>query len=190
MTASTFILLFLPWLPPFAPISGIFQPISRIFPFARGLFEDKVANFWCASNVLFKWKTWASRGFLVQLSTGLTAMGFLPGVVGLVRSGAAMSKTKIEPSSLKSEEKTAKETPPFLPLLPYALLTSSMSFFLFSFQVHEKTILLPLLPITLLLSGAPVGSSVYSWGVLVNNVAVFRLDHLFCWRALLTLKFL
>jgi hypothetical protein len=63
-----------------------------------------------------------------------------------------------------------------------------MSFFLFSFQVHEKTILLPLLPITLLLSGAPVGSSVYSWGVLVNNVAVFRLDHLLCWRALLTLK--
>jgi alpha-1,3-glucosyltransferase len=58
-----------------------------------------------------------------------------------------------------------------------------MSFFLFSFQVHEKTILLPLLPITLLLSGAPVDSSIYLWGVLVNNVAVFRLDRPFCGKA-------
>jgi alpha-1,3-glucosyltransferase len=49
-----------------------------------------------------------------------------------------------------------------------------MSFFLFSFQVHEKTILLPLLPITLLLSGAPLDSTVFGWGALANNVAVFR----------------
>ncbi|CRK28273.1 hypothetical protein BN1723_018345, partial [Verticillium longisporum] len=26
--------------------------VHRIFPFARGLFEDKVANFWCALNVV------------------------------------------------------------------------------------------------------------------------------------------
>ena len=37
-----------------------------------------------------------------------------------------------------------------LPLLPYALLTCSISFFLFSFQVHEKPTLVPLLPLTLL----------------------------------------
>jgi alpha-1,3-glucosyltransferase len=49
-----------------------------------------------------------------------------------------------------------------------------MSFFLFSFQVHEKTILLPLLPITLLLSGAPIDSTIFGWGALANNVAVFR----------------
>jgi alpha-1,3-glucosyltransferase len=49
-----------------------------------------------------------------------------------------------------------------------------MSFFLFSFQVHQKTILLPLLPITLLLSGASMDSTVFGWGMLVNNVAVFR----------------
>jgi alpha-1,3-glucosyltransferase len=70
---------------------------------------------------------------------------------------------------------TATQTPtPTLPLLPYALLTSSLSFFLFSFQVHEKTILVPLLPMTILLSGAAVGSSVHEWGALVNNVGVFR----------------
>jgi len=175
VTASTFILLFLPWLPPFAPLSEILQPISRIFPFGRGLFEDKVANFWCASNVVFKWKIWFSRWFLVKLSTILTTLGFLRSVVGLIRSGVAMSNTR---SGSMGDDKSVKDVPPFLPLLLYALLTSSMSFFLFSFQVHEKTILLPLLPITLLLSGAPVDSPIYSWGVLANNVAVFRLDHL------------
>ena len=70
---------------------------------------------------------------------------------------------------------SSRSTPaPVLPLLPYALLTSSMSFFLFSFQVHEKTILVPLLPLTLLLSGASNSSFTFELGVLVNNVAVFR----------------
>jgi alpha-1,3-glucosyltransferase len=169
VTTSMFLLLFSPFLPPFASFSAILNPISRIFPFARGLFEDKVANFWCASNVVFRWKAWASRGLLVKLSTFFTALGFLPAVVGLLRAGIQHSQNFNKEVVLVKKEQT-----PFLPLLPYALLSSSMSFFLFSFQVHEKTILLPLLPITLLLSGASVDSTVYSWGALVNNVAVFR----------------
>lgn len=172
ITTSTFLLLFLPFLPPFATFSAILGPISRIFPFDRGLFEDKVANFWCASNVIFKWKAWASRGFLVKASTLLTALGFLPAVVGLLRAGIQHSQNL---NKQAAEVTVKKEQTPFLPLLTYALLSSSMSFFLFSFQVHEKTILLPLLPITLLLSGASVDSTVYLWGALVNNVAVFRL---------------
>lgn len=39
--------------------------------------------------------------------------------------------------------------------LIYALSSCSLAFFLFSFQVHEKSILLPLLPITLLYSSHP-----------------------------------
>ena len=170
VTTSTFLLLFLPFLPPFASSSAILNPISRIFPFDRGLFEDKVANFWCASNVIFKWKAWASRGFLVKVSSFFTALGFLPAVVGLLRAGIQHSQNLDK----QAEVAVKKEQTPFLPLLIYALLSSSMSFFLFSFQVHEKTILLPLLPITLLLSGASVDSTVYLWGALVNNVAVFR----------------
>ncbi|GLB38327.1 putative ALG6 ALG8 glucosyltransferase family protein [Lyophyllum shimeji] len=173
VTVITFLLLFLPFLPPFAPISAVLDPITRIFPFARGLFEDKVANFWCASNVVFKWKNWASRASLVKLSTGFTALGFLPTVFITLRAAV-----KLQPNgsaqSQQSDRAKATHTP-FLPLLPYALLNSAMSFFLFSFQVHEKTILLPLLPMTLLLSAAHVDSTVYSWGVLVNNVAVFSM---------------
>jgi len=88
--------------------------------------------------------------------------------------GLAFNTPIISINKLKLLSKKNQQTP-FLPLLTYALLSSSMSFFLFSFQVHEKTILLPLLPITLLLSGASVDSTVYSWGVLVNNVAVFSM---------------
>ncbi len=152
---------------------GILDPVTRIFPFARGLFEDKVANFWCASNVAFKWKIWMSRETLVKLSTALTAAGFLPSVIGLIYSGYRLGASE-QPSLQTSKEKSAPPSMPLLPLLPYALLASSMSFFLFSFQVHEKTILVPLLPLTLLLSGSATTSSTFQLGVLVNNVAMFR----------------
>jgi alpha-1,3-glucosyltransferase len=38
------------------PIHQVAQLVHRVFPFARGLFEDKVANFWCALNILYKLK--------------------------------------------------------------------------------------------------------------------------------------
>jgi alpha-1,3-glucosyltransferase len=172
ITVSSFMVLFLPfYLPPFAPsFRHILNPVSRIFPFNRGLFEDKVANFWCASNVVLKWRERVSRSMLVRFSAGLTALGFLPSVGVMLNSGWRMRLSTI--SSTEQEEQ--ENQMPFLPLLPYVLLASSFSFFLFSFQVREKTILVPLLPMTLLLSGAPVDSSVYAWGVLVNNIGVFR----------------
>jgi alpha-1,3-glucosyltransferase len=179
VTLSTFILLFLPWLPPFASFSAIFQPAIRIFPFSRGVFEDKVANFWCASNVIVKWKTKASTGTLVKLSTLLTAFGFLPSVIGLLRAGVTTAPSpilnkEIAPEGALPKSGVSRETPTLLQLLPYGLLTSSMSFFLFSFQVHEKTILLPLMPMTLLLTNANFDTTEYHWGLLFNNVSVFR----------------
>jgi alpha-1,3-glucosyltransferase len=33
------------------------QVIYRVFPFGRGLWEDKVANTWCATNILIKWRS-------------------------------------------------------------------------------------------------------------------------------------
>lgn len=183
-TVTSFLVLFLPfYLPPLAPsVRAIMDPITRVFPFNRGLFEDKVANFWCASNVALKWRERLGRGALVKLSAGLTALGFLPGVGIMLGAGWRMRLATTKKTTATTTT-TTKETAqrqgdenqaPFLPLLPYALLASSLSFFLFSFQVHEKTILVPLLPMTLLLSGAPVDSSVYAWGVLVNNIGVFR----------------
>lgn len=48
---TTFGLLFSPWL---SSIDDIKQVFIRIFPVARGLYEDKVANVWCAINVVIK----------------------------------------------------------------------------------------------------------------------------------------
>ena len=174
VTIAAFAILFLPFLPPIAPASTILDPITRIFPFNRGLFEDKVANFWCATNVVLKWKVWAAQGILVKLSAALTALGFLPAVATLLFSGYKLQVKHATSNDVTTNEtKTAKQTP-LLPLLPYALLTSSLSFFLFSFQVHEKTILVPLMPMTLLMSGSSPGEHTFELGMLMNNVAMFR----------------
>lgn len=181
VTLSSFIVLFAPFLPPLAPISTFLAAISRIFPFARGIFEDKVANFWCFTNVtLVKWKPLflGKEGRLIKVSAALTIVGFLPAVFGLLWGAYKMrlrSHSREPEARAISFGTTARTPSPTLPLLLYALLTTSMSFFLFSFQVHEKTILLPLLPLTLLLSGATAGDEVYSWGVLGNVVGVFSM---------------
>ncbi|EJD50390.1 glucosyltransferase [Auricularia subglabra TFB-10046 SS5] len=157
VTSLGFLLMFLPWVwPPRALFDG---PVTRIFPFARGLFEDKVANFWCASDVVLKWRRWLPRSALLRLSTLFTAAGFLPALVLLLRAGWRAQPTKDRHGA-------------HLALLPYALFTTALSFFMFSFQVHEKSILLPLLPLALCMAG---DTAVWDWGVLVNNVAVFSM---------------
>lgn len=98
----------------------------RCFPFARGLFEDKVANFWCFTNTFFKLRKLEGMIELPRLSLFFTIMSILAPVMVI---GAVPRKS----------------------LLPYALASSAWGFFLFSFQVHEKSVLLPLLPMTLLL---------------------------------------
>ncbi|KAH9986714.1 glycosyl transferase [Russula vinacea] len=140
VTAGTFFLLFIPFLPPLAPISAILDPITRIFPFNRGIFEDKVANFWCASNVVLKWRLWASQSTLMRLSTLFTFLGFLGAAIApisawlrLRNQDRATTRTQVVPSVMQT-------------VLLLALLNSSMSFFLFSFQVHEKTICFPCYP--------------------------------------------
>jgi alpha-1,3-glucosyltransferase len=105
------------------------QAIHRCFPFARGLFEDKVANFWCALNTIYKLRKLSHLIPLERLSLFATLMSILPACLII---GSNPSK----------------------PLLPYALASSAWGFFLFSFQVHEKSVLLPLLPMTLLLGSA------------------------------------
>jgi alpha-1,3-glucosyltransferase len=149
--------------------------VSRIFPFNRGLFEDKVANFWCASDVIVKWRRWLAAPGLVRLSTIFTAVAFAPMVWGLLNGGWLAAKKKQGDNELQ-DKKRIEASCPTLVLLPYALLTSSLSFFLFSFQVHEKSVLLPLLPATLILSGGERGGAGedWEWGILFNNVAVFR----------------
>jgi len=103
------------------------QCIHRIFPFARGLFEDKVANFWCAAHTFHKLHRYPIS-LLQRVSLGATGLAILPACLALL----------VHPERR---------------ILPLSLAVSSWGFFLFSFQVHEKSVLLPLLPMTLLLGG-------------------------------------
>lgn len=103
------------------------QAIHRIFPFARGLFEDKVANFWCALHTFYKLKHFPADA-LQRVSLAATVLSILPAsVIVFLR--------------------------PQKSLVPVAFASTAWGFFLFSFQVHEKSVLLPLLPMTLLLAG-------------------------------------
>jgi hypothetical protein len=49
------------------------QVVTRIFPLRRGLFEDYVSNFWCATSVAIKWKqVGALGGVTLQNSSSRT----------------------------------------------------------------------------------------------------------------------
>ena len=130
------------------------QSMHRCFPFARGLFEDKVANFWCALNTVFKLKKFEGLVPLPRLSLFATFIAVLPSSLVI---GAIPKKS----------------------LLPYALASSAWGFFLFSFQVHEKSVLLPLLPMTLLLASKNGLSKEYrawiGWANLVGCWTMFPL---------------
>lgn len=113
------------------PTGQVLQVLRRIFPVARGLFEDKVANFWCAMDVAFKLRQRFSQddsNVLLQMCTVSTLTLSLPSNLLLL----------LKPTKMN-----------FI----FSLLNTSTVFFLFSFQVHEKSILLVALPLVLYLSG-------------------------------------
>lgn len=111
----------------YAPLFQLTQIVHRVFPFSRGIFEDKVANAWCAIHTFYKLHRFET-GVLQQVALGTTFASIVAPCAIIFRHPRA---------SL---------------LLP-ALASTSWGFFLFSFQVHEKSVLLPLLPMTLLLGG-------------------------------------
>lgn len=154
--AMSVIITILTLILPFILLGDINQPlqiIHRMFPFARGLFEDKVANFWCATNVLIKYGSIFTGAQLRNLSLSLTILNIFPACLVVF---------------ITAENPTIQKR-----LLPWCLSSCSLAFYLFSFQVHEKSILLPWLPITLLL--AEVDADVISMVCWFLNMALFSM---------------
>lgn len=87
----------------------LLKVLSRLAPFERGIYEDYVANFWCATSVAIKWKRLFTTQALRFLSFGATLLTLLPSVFHQVRTPSDKG---------------------FL----YALVNSAFSFYLFSFQ--------------------------------------------------------
>lgn len=50
---TTFAIVWAPWL---TSAEKALQTLHRIFPVARGVFEDKVSNVWCIVNIVYKFK--------------------------------------------------------------------------------------------------------------------------------------
>uniref|UniRef100_A0A7C9ELX7 Alpha-1,3-glucosyltransferase n=1 Tax=Opuntia streptacantha TaxID=393608 RepID=A0A7C9ELX7_OPUST len=119
------------WWPYLNSKQAFLEVLARLAPFERGLYEDYVANFWCTTSVLIKWKKLFSTHSLKLFCLVATLSTSLPSMI---------------------QQIMAPSNRGFL----YALLNSSFSFYLFSFQVHEKSILLPLLPASLLVLEEPL----------------------------------
>ncbi|XP_051232138.1 dolichyl pyrophosphate Man9GlcNAc2 alpha-1,3-glucosyltransferase [Dicentrarchus labrax] len=146
--ASTVLVTFaLCWLPFLSDPSEALQVVRRIFPVARGLFEDKVANTWCSLNILIKIRSILSSDSQIYLSTACTLLAVLPSSVKLL-------------------------TKPTFWQFKLALANSALAFFLFSYQVHEKSILLAALPVCLLLNDLPL---VAIWFLLTSTFSMLPL---------------
>lgn len=158
----------------------LYQVVSRLAPFERGIYEDYVANFWCATSILIKWKRLFMTQSLKLLSLTATVSTFLPSMIQQIRAPSGRG---------------------FL----YSMLNTSLSFYLFSFQgqkyvrplflfsiyslsfkweydhliylectVHEKSILLPILPASLMAREEPF---LYEW---LTHFALLSMFPLLC----------
>nr|OQO32010.1 hypothetical protein B0A51_00809 [Rachicladosporium sp. CCFEE 5018] len=133
-------------------ITQLLQAVHRIFPFARGLFEDKVANIWCFVH-----------------STGLHKLSAYSAST-LSRASLLLTLPSITPPC------ALLFLAPRPQVLAPALATTAWGFFLCGFQVHEKNVLLPLLPMTLHLAGKDgMKPSVRGWVGYANVLAAFTL---------------
>ena len=84
---TVFMIFAICWAPFFLTggLEGGVQILRRLFPFGRGLYEDKVANFWCSISVLIKVRQLFSQASLVKLSLLVTFVTLLPSSIGLLR---------------------------------------------------------------------------------------------------------
>ncbi|XP_012287110.1 dolichyl pyrophosphate Man9GlcNAc2 alpha-1,3-glucosyltransferase [Orussus abietinus] len=142
------------WVPFTYECTTFIDAISRLFPFSRGVFEDKVANIWCALNVIYKLQTGWANAQLAKICLALTAITIFPSCFNLY----------MEPCKEK---------------FVVALINSALGFFLFSFQVHEKTILLVAIPVLLHFHNDPFPCF---WFLMISSFSMLPLliqDNLF-----------
>ena len=118
ITLMTNFMIYLPWL----KTQKIKDVFTRIFPVHRGIYEDKVATFWCVLNIFYKLNKHFSTNSLIKLSFAFTLMGCLIPMFAIYK----------------------------IRKLNYTITTQcffivSFAFYLFAFHVHEKTIIVPFL---------------------------------------------
>lgn len=76
------------WIPFFLSdgSAGVLQVLARVFPFNRGIYEDKVASFWCSVSVFVKVRSLVPGGVLVSVSVVMTLLAALPSLWNLLQN--------------------------------------------------------------------------------------------------------
>lgn len=135
------------WMPFFRSRDLFFSAVLRLFPFSRGVFEDKVANVWCAVNVVYKLRQIFTNAQLAKICLITTTCAVLPSCVSLYLS-------------------------PTRSAFVLSLINSALAFFLFSFQVHEKSILLVAVPVLLHFHNDPLPCF---WFLIISHFSMLPL---------------
>lgn len=155
-------------------IENVLHVLKRLFPFQRGLFEGKVSNLWCAlSTKPISIRSRIPEHLQPKLALMATLLLLLPLCVKLLQKGLE-SKSNIPPKSNDNDEsKGTKDNQEHdLKLLLWGTSASGLSFFLASFQVHEKSILMAVAPISLLFFENPL---FVSWFCIVASWTLWPL---------------
>jgi alpha-1,3-glucosyltransferase len=141
------ITFFVIWFPFFKNIDLILQVLHRLFPLARGVFEDKVSNVWCCLNVIVKFRELFTNLQMAKLCLVVTFLAVLPSSMDI------LLRPRVDKFLL-------------------SVINSSLAFFLFSFQVHEKSILLAAVPVALYLPLEPLPCF---WFLLISTFSMLPL---------------
>ncbi len=147
--------------------SSLLQVLHRQFPFARGIFEDKVANLWYSFSVAVDFRALLTTQQLVGCSLGLTLLLLAPVCTDLLTRRLSTQRMLL------------------------ALMNGSLAFFLASYQVnetfhcwcclsadlpilqvHEKSVLLSLFPACFLVLADPL---FVVWFQLLGTFTMFPL---------------
>ncbi|KAA8493153.1 putative dolichyl pyrophosphate Man9GlcNAc2 alpha-1,3-glucosyltransferase [Porphyridium purpureum] len=114
------------WWPWLGTWDDVRAVLLRVFPLHRGVYEDKVANAWCSLGLFYR-------------------------PLRRVTPWACLCATLLASAPFCLSVLTKPDRRTFV----LACAGVSLSFFLFSYQVHEKHVLLPLTAVTMLCSDAP-----------------------------------
>lgn len=144
----TVVLVFwLVWFPFLKSREITLQVLHRLFPLARGIFEDKVSNVWCAVNIFYKLNRSFSQIQMAKICIACVFLFSIPSLFNLFKY-------------------------PTMNKFILSLINVSLSFFLFSYQVHEKSILLVATPVLLYFLFDPFPCF---WFLLISNFSMLPL---------------
>ena len=149
--AGTVVSVFAIILAPFA-VSSVSPILVAVFPFHRGVFEDFVANFWILISPVLRLR---SERRLVEIAN----LAKVSSILTLASVGECLLNIFRNPKRDR---------------FALALSHCSLAFYLFSWQVHEKAICLPLTALCL----APLGKNdekIFSFVYLVSFFSMLRL---------------